>query len=405
MAQEASRFVVGIDLGTTNSAVCYIDTADARWQVHTLAIPQVVAPGEVEARETLPSFHYEAAAGEFSKGALRLPWDTTEPRYTVGAFARDHGATVPGRMIASVKSWLCHSGVDRTAAILPWHGASDVERLSPVAVSSRYLAHIAAAWNTRFPEHLLQRQEVTLTVPASFDAVARELTVAAAQQAGLQHLVLLEEPQAALYAWVYAHQDDWHTLVQPGLTILVCDIGGGTTDFTLIRVCDGSSEHDAEDGKLQLQRIAVGDHVILGGDNLDLALAHVLEPRLAASAMSPLSPRQWDTLVRVCCHVKETFLGAKPPDRLTVSVPGAGARLIGGALHTEVQRQEVEDLLLDGVSAICRARRPTTPVPVRVSGIRLALCPGPGDHRVSGRVSERPSAASCGRRERCFFTA
>jgi molecular chaperone DnaK (HSP70) len=348
MAQEASRFVVGIDLGTTNSAVGYIDTADTRWQVHTLAIPQVVAPGEVEARDTLPSFHYEAAAGEFSKGALRLPWDTTEPRYTVGVFARDHGATVPGRMIASVKSWLCHSGVDRTAAILPWHGISDVERLSPVAVSSRYLAHIAAAWNTRFPEHPLQRQEVTLTVPASFDAVARELTVAAAQQAGLQHLVLLEEPQAALYAWVYIHEDNWHTLVQPGLMILVCDIGGGTTDFTLIRVRDGSSEHDAEDGKLQLQRIAVGDHVILGGDNLDLALAHVLEPRLTASATSKLSPRQWDTLVRVCCHVKETFLGAKPPDRLTVSVPGDGARLIGGALHTDVQRHEVEDLLLGG---------------------------------------------------------
>ncbi len=348
MAQEASRFVVGIDLGTTNSAVCYIDTADARCQVHTLAIPQVVAPGAIEARETLPSFHYEAAAGEFSKGALRLPWDTTEPRYTVGIFARDHGATVPGRLIASVKSWLCHSGVDRTAAILPWHGTSDVERLSPVAVSSRYLAHIAAAWNTRFPEQPLHSQEVTLTVPASFDAVARQMTVAAAQQAGLQHLVLLEEPQAALYAWVYAHEDDWHTLVQPGLTILVCDIGGGTTDFTLIRVRAGSSEHAAEDGKLQLQRVAVGDHVILGGDNLDLALAYVLEPRLTASATSKLSPRQWDTLVRVCCHIKETFLSAKPPDHLTVSVPGGGARLIGGALHTDVQRQEVEDLLLEG---------------------------------------------------------
>jgi len=348
MAQEVSRFVVGIDLGTTNSAVCYIDTADARWQVHTLAIPQVVAPGEVEARDTLPSFHYEAAAGEFSKGALRLPWDTTEPRYSVGVFAHDHGATVPGRLIASVKSWLCHSGVDRTAAILPWHGTSDVERLSPVVVSSRYLAHITAAWNARFPEQPLQKQEVTLTVPASFDEVARELTVAAAQQAGLQHLVLLEEPQAALYAWVYAHQDDWHTLVQPGLTILVCDIGGGTTDFTLIRVRDSSSEHDAEEGKLQLHRIAVGDHVILGGDNLDLALAHLLEPRLTASATSKLSPRQWDTLVRVCCHVKETFLGSKPPERLTVSVPGAGARLVAGALQTDVQRQEVEDLLLEG---------------------------------------------------------
>src|SRR6266568_3172947 len=348
MAQEASRFVVGIDLGTTNSAVGYIDTAEARWQIHTLAIPQVVAPGAVEVRETLPSFHYEAAAGELSKGALRLPWDTAELRSTVGVFARDYGASVPGRLIASVKSWLCHSGVDRTAAILPWHGTSDVERLSPVAVSSRYLAHIAAAWHTRFPEQPLHSQEVTLTVPASFDAVARQMTVAAAQQAGLQHLVLLEEPQAALYAWVYAHEDDWHTLVQPGLTILVCDIGGGTTDFTLIRVRAGSSEHAAEDGKLQLQRIAVGDHLILGGDNLDLALAHALEPRLTAAATSKLSPRQWDTLVRVCCHVKETFLGATPPDRLMVSVPGAGTRLIGSALHTDVRRQEVEDLLLEG---------------------------------------------------------
>src|SRR5215510_5412581 len=348
MAQEASRFVVGIDLGTTNSAVGYIDTADAQWQVHILAIPQVVAPGEVEARDTLPSFHYEAAAGEFSQGALRLPWDTTDQRYTVGVFARDHGTTVPGRMIASVKSWLCHSGVDRTAAILPWHGTSDVERLSPIAVSSRYLAHIAAAWDTRFPEHPLHRQEVTLTVPAAFDEVARQLTVAAAQQAGLQHLVLLEEPQAALYAWVYAHEGDWHTLVQPGLTILVCDIGGGTTDLTLIRVCDGLGAHDAGDGKFRLQRIAVGDHLILGGDNFDLALAHALEPRLTASATKKLSPRQWDTLVRVCCHVKETLLGSTPPERLTVNVPGAGARLIGGALHTDVQRQEVEDLLLEG---------------------------------------------------------
>src|SRR5215467_14461353 len=348
MAQEASRFVVGIDLGTTNSAVCYIDTADARWQVHTLAIPQVVAPGEVEARDTLPSFYYEAAAGEFSKGAMRLPWDTAEPCYTVGVFARDHGATVPGRLIASVKSWLCHSGVDRTAAILPWHSTAAVERLSPVAVSSRYLAHIAAAWDTRFPEHPLHRQEVTLTVPASFDEVARELTVAAAHQAGLQHLVLLEEPQAAFYAWIYAHEDDWQTLIQPGLTILVCDIGGGTTDFTLMRVRDGASEHDTGDSKIQLHRVAVGDHLILGGDNLDLALAHFLEPRLTASATSKLSPRQWDTLVRVCCHVKETFLGATPPDRLTVSVPGSGARLLGGALHTDVQRHEVEDLLLTG---------------------------------------------------------
>jgi hypothetical protein len=346
--QEASRFVVGIDLGTTNSAVGYVDTAAPRWQVHTFAIPQYVAPGELEARETLPSFHYEAAQGEWGNGALRLPWDTSEPHYAVGVFARDHGATVPGRLIASTKSWLCHSGVDRSAAILPWHAAPDVERLSPVDVSSRYLSYIAAAWRTRFPDHPLPTQDVILTVPASFDEVARELTVKAAHQAGLEHVVLLEEPQAAFYAWLYAHADDWQHCVQPGQTILVCDIGGGTTDFTLIRVRHASGGQNAGNEQLQLHRVSVGDHLILGGDNLDLALAHFLEPRLTDAAQSKLSPRQWGILVRLCRHVKETLLGPHPPERLTVSVPGTGTRLIGGALQTEVQRQEVEDLLLEG---------------------------------------------------------
>jgi hypothetical protein len=346
--QDASRFVVGIDLGTTNSAVGYVDTAEPRWQVRTFAMPQCVAPGEIEARETLPSFHYEAAQGEGGSGAWRLPWDTAEPRYAIGVFARDHGATVPGRLIASAKSWLCHHGVDRTAAILPWYAAPDVERLSPVDVSSRYLSYIAAAWRTRFPDHPLSTQEVILTVPASFDEVARELTVKAAQQAGLERVVLLEEPQAAFYAWLCAHADDWQHCVQPGQTILVCDIGGGTTDFTLIRVRRASGGHNTEDEQLQLHRVSVGDHLILGGDNLDLALAHFLEARLTDAAQGKLSPRQWGLLVRLCRQVKETLFGPHPPEHLTVSVPGTGTRLIGGALQTEVQRQEVEALLLEG---------------------------------------------------------
>ncbi len=391
MAQEASRFVVGIDLGTTNSAVGYIDTANAQWQVYTLAIPQVVAPGEVEARDTLPSFHYEAAAGEFSKGALRLPWETTELRYTVGVFARDHGATVPGRMIASVKSWLCHSGVDRTAAILPWHGTSDLERLSPVAVSSRYLAHIAAAWDARFPEHPLHSQEVTLTVPASFDAVARELTVAAAQQAGLQHLVLLEEPQAALYAWVYAHENDWHTLVQPGLTILVCDIGGGTTDFTLIRVRDGSSELDAEDGKPQLQRIAVF------GTRPRTAAHRVSHEHTVAASVGHAGTRV------LSCQRNVSRSQAPRPSHGQCARRWSAAdwrRAAHGRPTTRSRRPPPQ-----GVLAVCQARCQTSPVPIRVSGIRLALCTGPGDHGVSGGVSARPSAASCVSRERYCFTA
>lgn len=335
-----SRYCVGIDLGTTNSAVAYVDANEERWQVRTFAVPQIVAPGEVEARETLPSFHYEAAASEFAPGAFALPWGAKDRNYAVGFFARDHGTASPGRLIASAKSWLCHPGVDRTAELLPWHGAADVERLSPVEASSRYLAHIREAWDHRFREYPLAEQDVVLTLPASFDEVARELTVKAAKLAGLPRVVLIEEPQAAFYAWIHAQGDDWQRQVSPGQKILVCDFGGGTSDFTLIRVRRG------EAGKVQFHRVAVGEHLILGGDNLDLALAHHLEPKIARGGK--LEPRQWAVLVRSCRHVKETLLAAEPPERFTVSLPGAGSRLIGGGLQTEVTRDEVQQLLLEG---------------------------------------------------------
>ncbi len=244
---------------------------------------------------------------------------------------------MPGRLINSAKSWLCHSGVDRTAPLLPWHGASDVERLSPVEVSARYLGHVRDAWNARFPRYPLAEQELVLTLPASFDEVARELTVKAAALAGLRRVVLIEEPQAAFYAWIYARADDWHRLVEPGQKILVCDIGGGTADFTLIRVRRG------EGGKVQFHRVAVGDHLILGGDNLDLALAQHIEQKIGR-----LEPRSWAVLVRTCRVVKETLLGPDAPEKLTVNLPGSGTRLIGGGTHVEVTRQEVCDLLVEG---------------------------------------------------------
>ena len=234
-----ARFLVGIDLGTTNSAVAYVDAGprDAReWAVRDFPVPQFVDAGQVEPRETLPSFHYEPAAGEFPAGALRLPWAAAGARHVVGVFARDHGAAVPGRLVVSAKSWLSHSGVDRTAPLLPWHGAADVEKLSPVEVSARYLGHIRAAWDHAFPEHPLAGQDVVLTVPASFDEVARELTVQAARLAGLVKVVLVEEPQAAFYAWIASQGAAWDQRVRPGQKILVCDVGGGTSDFTLIRV-------------------------------------------------------------------------------------------------------------------------------------------------------------------------
>ncbi len=351
-SSERSRYVVGMDLGTTNSAVCYVDTAQKPTKVRTFLLPQVVAAGQIESRETLPSFHYQPAQGELPVGSVRLGWQTSESRHVVGVFAREQGAVVPGRMINSAKSWLCHSGVDRTADLLPWHGADDVDRLSPVEVSARYIRHVREAWDAKFPEHPLAQQDFVLTLPASFDEVARELTIKSAAAAGLPRVVLIEEPQAVFYAWIDAHADRWENVVSPGQKILICDVGGGTSDFTLIRVRRG------EGGKVQFHRIAVGEHLILGGDNLDLALAHYLERKLLKVADDDpqprkLEPRQWGLLVRIAQRTKELLLGPNAPERYTVTLPGSGSKLIGGALQVEVTRAEVETLLVDGFLPRC----------------------------------------------------
>lgn len=336
---QACRYVVGIDLGTTNSAVTCIDTQESPWRVRVFSVPQLVAPGQVESRETLPSFHYEALPDEFPPHALDLPWQKSSTTAT-GVFAREQGRLVPGRVVDSAKSWLCHTGVDRTADLLPWHGAADVARLSPVEASSRYLAHLRAAWDHKNPHEPLAEQDIILTLPASFDEVARELTVQAARKAGLPKVVLIEEPQAAFYAWIDAHRESWEQHVSPGQKILVCDIGGGTSDFTLIRVRRGEGE------KIQFHRVAVGEHLILGGDNLDLALAHHLERKLKGEGK--LEPRQWSVLVQSCRHVKETLLGDDSPERMTVNLPGSGSRLIGGGLQAEITREEALQVLLEG---------------------------------------------------------
>ncbi len=345
-----ARFVVGMDLGTTNSAMAYVDTQASAWRVESFRVPQLIAPGLVEERDVLPSFHYEAAAGESAAGNLRLPWQRQDPHYAMGVYARDQGGKTPGRLIASAKSWLCHTGVDRTASLLPWRGAEDVERLSPVEASSRILRHMRDAWNARFPHAPLAEQDVILTLPASFDEIARELTVQAAAEAKLPRVVLIEEPQAAFYAWVYKHQGDWADRVSPGQTILVCDIGGGTSDFTLIRVrAQGhgtSDDADPREQRIGFHRIAVGNHLILGGDNLDLALARHLEQKLTGGQR--LEPHQWDVLVRRCQSVKEELLSADAPAQLSLTLPGAGARLIGGGLQITVDRDEIRQLLLDG---------------------------------------------------------
>ena len=330
--------VIGIDLGTTNSALAW---AQARGAISIFQIPQLVAAGEVAGRPTLPSFLYFTDQSQRDAGSVRLPWDTS-PDLIAGTFARDEGSLVPSRQIASTKSWLSNPRVDRTAALLPWGGEGG-PRLSPVEASARLLAHVRDGWNH---EHVrsgeqwrLDRHHVVLAVPASFDEEARELTVAAAHQAGIEQLTLLEEPLAALYAWIASHRRQLSGTFGAGALILVCDVGGGTTDFSLIRA-------QIEEGELAFARIAIGDHLLLGGDNLDLALASLVEQKLAPSGKLTVSQRQ--ILRRKCTAAKETLLGDSGSDRVPITLLGSGRGVVGGGMSTELTRQEVAATLTEG---------------------------------------------------------
>ncbi|MCI0685155.1 MAG: Hsp70 family protein [Gemmataceae bacterium] len=339
-----SRYVVGIDLGTTNCAVSYIDTgAGDRPAIQTMPIPQVVQPGIVESRPLLPSFLYLPGPNEQPAGALDLPW-AGKRDFCVGEFARSFGSQVPTRLVASAKSWLSHTGVDRKQPILPWKAPDDARRLSPVEASTYYLKHLVDAWNHLVAkdvvEHRLESQDIILTVPASFDAVARELTVEAARAAGLEKITLLEEPQAAFYAWIDASHDAWREQVEVGDVVLVCDLGGGTTDLSLIAVSE-------EAGQLVLTRVAVGDHILLGGDNMDLALAHHAAAGLAAKG-TKLDQGQMHMLWHSCRLAKETLFAQPELKAAPVTVLGRGSRVIGGTIKGELSRAEVEKALVDG---------------------------------------------------------
>jgi len=337
-----STYSIGIDLGTTNSAVSYFKLADAaaRGQAQTmLAIPQVTAVGTVGEKLLLPSFLYLPNAAEFPAGSLALPWEKN-PASVVGEFARTHGSKVPMRLVASAKSWLCHAGVDRQAAILPWQAPEDVQRISPLAAAAQYLAHLRAAWDHQFPADPLAQQDVVLTVPASFDAAARDLTLKAAQSAGLPNVTLIEEPQAAFYAWLEQMGEGFRKQVQPGDVVLVVDVGGGTTDFSLIAVT-------AKDGDVALTRVAVGDHILLGGDNMDLALAHTVNQRLAAAGKK-LDAWQFNALTHACRQAKETLFADPKLKQSPLVVPGRGSSLIGGTIKAELSREELTRILTDG---------------------------------------------------------
>lgn len=361
-----SRYVVGIDLGTTNSALAYADNrqgADDRpAPLQPLPIPQLIGPGEVGERPVLPSFLYLPAEKEFPAGSLDLPWKKKGDS-TVGWFAREHGARVPGRLVSSAKSWLSHPGVDRKAPILPWSAPEDVPKISPLAASSAYLAHLRDAWNHvvagKSSEDRLAKQDILLTVPASFDAAARELTIEAARNAGLVNVTLLEEPQAAFYAWLATTGDDWRKHVQVGDILLVCDVGGGTTDLTLIGVGE-------QDGDLTLNRLAVGEHILLGGDNMDLTLAHAVAANLP-DGMEGLDPVQRVALTYACRSAKELLFSDPKRQAAPVAVLGRGSKVVGGSVKAELTREQVNQVLLEGFFPKCEP----TDQPVR--GRRLGL--------------------------------
>lgn len=322
--------VIGIDLGTTNSALAFGEEE----AVQAFPVEQVVQPGEVRAESLLPSFVYLPGPKDFAEGATALPWDE-RPKYVVGTLARLRGAESMGRLVASAKSWLSYAGVDRNEAILPVHAPEGVAKISPVEASRAYLEHLNEAWQDA-GHPALGEFEVVLTVPASFDAVARQLTEKAAREAGISKLVLLEEPQAAFYAWIGKHAD-WREKVGPGDRVLIVDIGGGTTDFTLIDVKD-------QNGALTLERVAVGDHILLGGDNMDLALARHLETK-----MPKLDAQQLQALWQQCRAAKEVLLD---PNSNVVEQPvtilGRGSSLIGGTIKSKLTRAEVEQILVEG---------------------------------------------------------
>ena len=372
-----AQYVIGIDLGTTNSVLAYAALADDAAQVQLLSIPQLVAAQTVESRPSLPSFLYLAADHEVQNGLFRLPWDQSG-RVAVGTAARSLAAEFPERTVSAAKSWLCHTRVDRRQPILPWQSPETVPRISPVAASRQVLEHLLAAWQQAFPDAPFQQQSIVLTVPASFDASARELTREAALEAGFPDaFLMLEEPQAATYSWLQRCGERWRKILRPTDRLLVCDVGGGTTDLTLVEAAEDA-------GELALNRAAVGNHLLVGGDNMDLALAHYVAGLFAEQGLQ-LDPWQSVSLWHACRNAKEQLLAADGPAQQTISIPGRGRRLIGGLVSVVMERSQAAEILLSGFfPATTPADRPQRP---RSSGFRELGLPWEADTAITRHLA------------------
>ncbi len=359
-ASAKSKYFVGIDLGTTHVAVAYVDkNSEPKTPATLFEIEQLVGPGKVAKRPLLPSFRYHPLAGEIPEADCLLPWSNRTDAHlpneltnvVVGEWARMLGSKTQGRLVSSAKSWLSHHKVDRNAEILPWGNDDSVDKVSPVFASASYLHHICQAWNREFPDALLAEQEVVITIPASFDEGARSLTVAAAKLAGLDNILLLEEPQAVCYDWYKRHQQTALQQLSNIPLLMVCDVGGGTTDLSLISATVAKNAQGED--KLELNRIGVGDHLMLGGDNIDLALAHLAEQQIQTQggpdqAKKKLSSAALAQLIQQTRIAKETLLADDAPDTATITLLGSGSRLIGGAKHCQLTREQVRAIALEG---------------------------------------------------------
>ncbi len=377
------RFLVGIDLGTTNTVVAFCEITDKLEQsdVTLFEIDQLIGPGEVVRKPLLPSFRYHPANGQIASSDLMLPWeekliDGDIEGVIVGEWARELGAKVEGRQVSSAKSWLSHQAVDRRSDILPWAGAPDVEKVSPVTASASYLNHIRQSWNYRNPSNKLEDQDVVVTIPASFDETARKLTLEAAELAGLNNVVLLEEPQAVCYDWYARHQNTASEELKTLPLILVCDVGGGTTDLSLI-------EAKFESDEMSLDRIGVGEHLMLGGDNLDLALAHLAEQRL--NQTKKLNASSLTKLIQQTRTAKENLLSANAPDDVKITMLGSGSKLLGGTKSIQLSKQEVHQIALDGFFPLSEFSH--TPDKRRSAVVEFGL-PYVADPAVSKHIAE-----------------
>ncbi len=341
-SHEGVRFSVGIDLGTTHCVLSYADLSKGEddIQQQVMAVPQLTSPGVIENKKQLPSFLYLAHDAEIAEGSTALPW-REKAEYLVGDIARNLGSKTPIRLVASAKSWLCHAGVDCKQAILPSEAPEEVARISPFQATQSYLQHLKDAWENQHPDAPLAAQDLIITVPASFDPAARELTIEAARSVGLNQAQLLEEPQSALYSWIDNSHGDWRQHVEVGDVILVIDVGGGTTDLSLIAVTD-------QHGNLELTRIAVGDHILLGGDNMDLALAYTIKAKIEKAQGQRLEGWQVAALTHACRDAKEKIFNQVELDNVPLVVPGRGSSLMGGALRSELTREEVDRVLVEG---------------------------------------------------------